>query len=355
MAKKIVLCCDGTWNKPEGKKGGGMPTNVLKIVRAILPSDSKGDNQIVYYDQGIGTGGLWDRFVGGATGWGISKNIRDTYRFLANNYNDDDEIYCFGFSRGAYTIRSFGGLLNTIGIMDKSQLGKLSMVYEYYKKHPDKRHKLKFYDEVQELIKTTKKVRMKFMGVWDTVGALGAPTPLLGLITRWFWVSFHETGLENVDYAYHALAIDERRGPFKPSVWTDAKNCQEMKQVWFPGAHSNVGGGYADARIADLAFAWMVKMATASGLEFNRDYIENEEYVNPGYEGKVYNSFSIFYHILRKYLRPIGKKYRDVEDDKNAVNEFMHQSAIDRYNKELLTYNPKNLKYGVENLPVENN
>lgn len=164
IGEKIIVCCDGTWNRPEKKIKGGGRTNILNIVRAIEPSDSNGKNQIVYYDQGIGTGGFFDRIIGGATGKGISNNIKEAYRFLANNYDENDEIYCFGFSRGAYTVRSLGGLIATIGILPKSDMDKLTMIYQYYKKPPLKRPKLDFYDEVESLKEKATKVRIKFMG-----------------------------------------------------------------------------------------------------------------------------------------------------------------------------------------------
>jgi uncharacterized protein (DUF2235 family) len=396
MNKKIIICCDGTWNKPEDDKPGRVPTNVLKLVRAIQPTDSGGNNQIVYYDQGIGTGGFFDKYIGGATGKGISGNIKEAYRFLANNFNEGDEIYCFGFSRGAYSVRSLGGLISTIGILPKSDLDKLTMAYNYYKKHPDKRKKYKYYDEIKELMKNTIKVRIKFMGVWDTVGALGAPTPLLGWLTRKLWVRFHDTTSRNIDYAYHALAIDERRGPFAPGIWTQCDDCKEMKQVWFSGAHSNIGGGYKDAGLSDLTFDWMLKMAENCGLEFNPEYLERK--VNANHKGKVINSFSLFYtfsqilylpyYVLRlfyllykflriknlifklfrikevpfklfrfknvpRYLRTVGGKHRDVDGYVEGMKEMIHQSVVDRYKSNMPTFNPKNLKHGIEHLPVE--
>jgi uncharacterized protein (DUF2235 family) len=350
MGKKIIICCDGTWNKPEKEIKGGGRTNILNIVRAIKPSDSNGKNQIVYYDQGIGTGGFFDRIIGGATGKGISNNIKEAYRFLANNYDENDDIYFFGFSRGAYTVRSLGGLISTIGILPKSNMDKLAMIYKYYKKHPEKRPKLDFYSEVECLKEKATKVRIKFMGVWDTVGSLGAPTPFLGWVTRKLWVGFHDTELRNTDFAYHALAIDERRGPFAPSIWTKAEDCQEMKQVWFSGAHSNIGGGYPDTGLSDLTFEWMVKMAEKQELEFNPEYLKNK--VNACYKGKVINSFTLAYKFLPMYIRPIGHKHRDVDGPHECIHEMIHQSAVDRHKENMPSFNP-NLQHGIENLPAE--
>ncbi|MCP4152706.1 MAG: DUF2235 domain-containing protein [bacterium] len=352
MHKRLIVCCDGTWNKPE-KSGKEQPTNVLKLVRAILPSDSEGINQIVYYDQGVGTGNILDRVVGGATGMGISTNILEAYGFLANNYRDGDEIYLFGFSRGSYTVRSLGQLIATAGLLKKGDLHKMPLVYKFYKKKPSKRQKLNCYDEVTELIKNKNTdVRIKMIGVWDTVGALGAPTPLLGWISRKLWVGFHDTGLSDVQFAYHALAIDERRKPFAPSIWTSHEEVEELKQVWFCGVHSNIGGGYSDTGLADIAFLWMVKMAKKRDLEFDPQYLT--EKVTPNHKGRLVNSYKGMYKLLgMKYLRPLGHIHLDVEEDREGVCEFIHESAVKRYKEQLETHNPKHFEHGIKNLKVE--
>jgi uncharacterized protein (DUF2235 family) len=244
MKKKIIICCDGTWNSPDQSSDGRpVPTNVVKLVRALNPIDANNVAQIIYYNQGVGTGDVVDKLIGGSTGYGISQNILDCYRFLANNFVPGDDIYCFGFSRGAYTARAFAGLVASYGLLPKQELDKLPIIYKLSRIVPEKRPKHKFYQEVESLKSISNKPRFKFIGVWDTVGALGAPTPMLGWITRKIWVGFHNTRLNNIDYAYHALAIDERREPFKPNLWTHAGDSKEMKQVWFSGCHSNIGGG----------------------------------------------------------------------------------------------------------------
>jgi uncharacterized protein (DUF2235 family) len=364
MKKRILICLDGTWNEPEEKSDGGVtPTNVLKLVRTVKPIDSEIVHQVVFYDQGVGTGGPVDKFLGGSTGLGISQNILDAYRFLAHNYNDGDEIFCFGFSRGAYTIRSFGGLIASVGIMPKRHLEHLPLLFKYYRTHPKKRGKIKNYDKVQELKQDAIKSPIKFMGVWETVGALGAPTPFLGWITKKIWVGFHDTELRNIQYAYHALAIDERRGPFAPSVWTDkGDDVEEVKQVWFSGAHSNIGGGYSDACLSDIAFRWIVKMAALRDLEFDADALTQVVHTDyPNWKKDPVNSYTTGYRVLEKlnvpmYLRPLGKKHRDVGEENVAVKEMIHQSAVDRFNNYKngrLSYNLENFEHGVNSLPVE--
>ena len=364
MKKRIVICLDGTWNEPEEKSDSGVtPTNVLKLVRIVTPIDSSGVHQIVFYDQGVGTGGPVDRFLGGATGLGISQNILDAYRFLAHNYNEGDEIFCFGFSRGAYTIRSLGGLIACVGIMPRQHLQHLPTLFKYYRTDPKKRAGLKSYDQVIKLKKDSIQSPLKFMGVWDTVGALGAPTPFLGWITKKIWVGFHDTELRNIQYAYHALAIDERRGPFAPSVWTHkGEDVKEVKQVWFSGAHSNIGGGYRDAALSDIAFRWIVKMAQIRDLEVDADVLRQIIHSNyPDWKKDPVNSYTTGYRILEKlnvpmYLRPLGKKHRDVDDARMAVGERIHQSAVDRfsgYKTGRLSYNLENFEHGVKTLPKE--
>ena len=359
--KKIMICLDGTWNEPEEKSEDGVtPTNVLKLVRTVKSIDSKGVHQIVFYDQGVGTGGQVDKFLGGSTGLGISQNILDAYRFLAHNYGEGDEIYCFGFSRGAYTVRSLGGLIASVGIMPKRHLEHLPILFKYYRTHPDKRRKLRIYDKVQKLKKDTTISPIKFMGVWDTVGALGAPTPFLGWITSKIWVGFHDTELRNIEYAYHALAIDERRRPFAPSVWTETTgDVKEVKQVWFSGAHSYIGGGYRDACLTDMAFRWIVKMADSCNLEFDTDTLKQVLHPDyPNWHKDPVDSYTMAYKILEKlnvpmYLRKVGKVHRDVKEDRPAVGEKIHQSAVDRYKGGLLSYNAENMGHGVKSLEVE--
>ena len=201
------------------------------------------------------------------------------------------------------------------------------------------------------------------MGVWDTVGALGAPTPFLGWITKKIWVGFHDTELRNIQYAYHALAIDERRGPFAPSVWTDkGDDVEEVKQVWFSGAHSNIGGGYRDACLSDIAFRWIVKMAESRDLEVDSGALKQVIHTDyPNWAKDPVNSYTTGYRILEKlnvpmYLRPVGKKHRDVGVERDAVKERIHQSAVDRFHKYKsgrLSYNLENFEHGVKTLPVE--
>jgi uncharacterized protein (DUF2235 family) len=348
--KKIVILCDGTWNTLDQV----IPTNVCKLKEALLPIDSRQVQQLVFYDQGIGTnGGFIDKYIGGATGMGISRNIKDCYQFLARHYQQGDEIYCFGFSRGAYTVRSFVGFVTSFGLLAEQELGQLDLLYDLYRESPAKRPHHKNFARVETLKARAITPRFKFIGVWDTVGALGAPTPLLGWISRKLWVSFHDTELRNADYAYHALAVDERREPFRPSIWTKVNDCKEMKQVWFSGAHSNVGGGYKDAGLSDTALVWMLKKAELRGLEFDQTYLSDPKKLQENYRGQLVDSYSSAYKIFGAYLRPIGQLHEDIGADKAGINEMMHESVVKRDGESLFTYNPRNTAYGLQNLPIE--
>lgn len=348
--KKIIICCDGTWNSPDQV----ISTNVCKLKKALLPVDSQQVRQLVFYDPGVGAnGGLIDKYIGGATGMGISENIEDSYRFLTDNYQEGDDIFCFGFSRGAYTVRSFAGFVSSYGLLAAEDFDQFKLIYDLYKTPPAKRASHKNYAKGEALKAKTVKPHFKFIGVWDTVGALGAPTPLMGWISRKLWVGFHDTELRNTDYAYHALAVDERREPFRPSVWTKADQCKEMKQVWFSGAHSNVGGGYKDTGLSDTAFSWMIKNAQLRGLEFDQSYLSAPQNLSENFRGQLVDSFSLAYKVFGPYLRPIGQLHEDVSVDRTGVNEMLHESVVKRNAAGLFTYNPENVAYGLKNLPVE--
>ncbi len=341
MSKRIVICCDGTWNKPASEEDERVvPSNVLKLVRAVLPRDADaGVEQVVYYDAGVGTGtfGIIDKYVGGATGLGISRNIQQAYRFLANNYVEGDEVYFFGFSRGAYTVRSLSGLLDTVGLLDKSDLRHVHRLYAYYRTRPDKRSQSKYHELVNSLERRT--IDITFMGVWDTVGALGVPTPMLGWLSRKLWVGFHDTGLSGIiRNAYQALAIDERRRPFAPAIWTRKPEGANVRQVWFVGSHRNVGGGYRDDGLSDVAFMWLANRARDCGLAFSPEYLSARVQPNPMAE--MEDSFTGIYRALGKLgMSPLVRKIADLQ----TSGEMIHESVISRLRMPELDYRPENL------------
>lgn len=325
-AKRIIICCDGTWNEPDE-----IPTNVTKLVRGIAPLSQDGVHQVVFYDQGVGTGGKFDRFIGGAFGSGLEKNVLDCYRFLTHNYQLGDEIYTFGFSRGAYTARAFIGLVNAVGLLEKSTLDKLKQAYKYYRTEPDKRPEALYADNYRPDI--------RMIGVFDTVGALGAPTRFLGKFTR-NWVGFFNTRIcAQVKYAYHALALDERRGPFQPDLWTGTlQDDQYMEQCWFAGAHSDIGGGYTESGLSDIALQWMVGKALALGLEFNQHYLDAQ--CKPDLSMSPHNSYSFSYKLLEKMGGGESVRYIYGDPANPPINVSIHDSVYQRVAKS--SYRPAN-------------
>ncbi len=331
MSKRIAICSDGTWNTPDMiVDGQPAPTNVTKMALAIAARDPSGNQQKVFYDKGVGTS-RFERIRGGALGLGLSQNIEDAYTYLVENYEEGDEIYFFGFSRGAYTVRSAAGLIRKCGLLKKEYAEKFDDAYSLYRNatHPT--------ETEAELFRRTysRVIRIKFIGVWDTVGALGIPLDAFRFINR-RW-QFHDVKLSSyVDHAYHALAIDEKRKPFQPAIWEQQPHAieqgQMMEQVWFPGVHTNVGGGFADAGLSDIAFTWMKDKAEACGLAFNSDYIARN--IKPDADGKLRDSRSLLYSLFGKYVRPIGK-------GKNS-NEAVHRSAVERM-EAVPKYKPRNL------------
>ncbi|ATX81236.1 Uncharacterized alpha/beta hydrolase domain (DUF2235) [Mariprofundus ferrinatatus] len=297
MSKNIILCADGT-----GNLGGSTPdTNVYKIYKAVDKhySDDNTSEQIAFYDNGVGTqkNRVFRAFCG-AFGWGFSRNVRDLYEYLARNYAPGDRVYLFGFSRGAATIRAFTGFIAACGLIDGKDLKRRdlkNLVEEKFKEYrKSKKGELRHIDEIKGVTHGT--IDIQFVGVWDTVSALGfprqkdAPDPLSLLIKTISPVvesitnviaphSFYNYDLtDNLRYAYHAMAIDDERAAFWPELWIeerihkvsgkkDAKTTVE--QVWFSGMHSNVGGGYGRAGIANVALYWMMKRPGLEELHFN--------------------------------------------------------------------------------------
>jgi uncharacterized protein (DUF2235 family) len=323
--KRLVVCCDGTWNR---RDAGRNVSNVAKLAEGVAAFGGK-VRQRVFYDAGVGTGGFWDRIVGGATGRGLEKNVLDAYRFLVANHRDGDEIFVFGFSRGAYTARSLVGMVRKCGILRRADEEGLREAYRLYRSgdHPDSEVATAF------RAKRSKETRVRFVGVWDTVGALGIPAgPFRSFNLRRH--GFHDVKLSRiVDVACHALAIDERRGAFQPTLWTTTPDPrQRVKQEWFPGAHSNVGGGYAEAGLSDVALRWMQDEAAAAGLAFTRGARQR---VRPDPLARLVDSRRGFWRLLPGGWRPIG--------DPAHQPQAIHASALQRHAHPAAKYRPRNL------------
>ncbi len=342
--KRIIVCCDGTWNTPDKtEKGTPLHTNVVKIAMATKAVADDGIVQAMYYDPGVGTSGNWlIRAFDGATGTGLSKNILEAYRYLITNYEIGDELFLFGFSRGAFTARSLAGLIRSCGILRLDAMNMIDHAFGLYRSRRSSTHPR---EKEATLFRRTYAVsdvtRIKFIGVWDTVGSLGNPLLLNGILSR--RNRFHDTDLSSkVDFAYQALAIDEKRRHFKATMWHGQAGAshQTLEQVWFVGVHSNIGGGYVLAALSDIALEWMVDKARRCGLDFEAINTKPDP-LHPREESR-----SGFYLLMPKFIRPIAQP----DDQNGPTNESLHPSVLQRYKNDR-AYRPKNLEDYFERFP----
>ena len=319
--KRIVICSDGTWNVPE-PTDASKPTNVAKISRALLPVALDGVQQLVFYDAGIGSKGFLDWLVPGHTGIGLWRKVLNGYRFIAENWSPGDEVYLFGFSRGAYTVRCLAGFLGAAGLLGELELISAWRTFEGERWSGPK-----------------SPLPIKLVGVWDTVDSLGLPIPMLRELTR-PRLRFHDGELgQHVANGFHALAIDEIRSAFVPVLWTnDPVPGQRIEQVWFSGVHADCGGGYAEDGLADLALNWMLRRAEECGLGFDRDYERREIHANP----------SQALHRERNGLHRILPVHERSVLEANPRTERIHWSAAARLDDPAVCYHPDNLRAALE-------
>jgi len=335
MKKRIVVCADGTWNRPEKDLDKDFPTNVLKLARAIKPVGNDKVPQQVFYDWGIGS--YYAKVSGGTTGKGINKNIMDDYRYIVQNYAPGDELFLFGFSRGAYTVRALVGMINNIGILKRPDARLIQQAFEHYKK-PGKTYSPSGEKSIAfRKTHSHPKREIAFVGVWDTVGALGIPFSFLGLLDR--KDEFYDNKMGPViKVARHAMAIDELRSDFEPTTW-EPRPGVDLKQVWFSGVHSDVGGSYApdkDTSLAsDYAMDWMMREAKKVSLSFEPHLGKN---LNPKPDATLHKSRKFIYRSKRPYYRPI---------DHGKGEILMHKSVKERWELDG-KYRPKNLKEYLE-------
>lgn len=293
--KRIAIFADGTWNSPEK----GEVTNVLQIARAVRPVGN-GVEQVAFYDWGVGT----DRkeMTGGISGEGIDKNIMDCYRFLVHNYHSGDKLYFFGFSRGAYTVRSLAGFIRNCGLLKRQHAGQIPAAYRLYRKRsklsgPDEAEAVQFRKDFAAANITP----IEFVGVWDTVGALGIPMPFWGTLGEREFL-FHDTEPSKiVQHARHAVSIDENREDFKPTLWSEKPHL-DLKQVWFAGVHSDVGGGYPERGLSQCACQWMIKETHKFGLQFEPHLVNA---LTPDAGDKQHEERRGIYLLRGKFIRDI--------------------------------------------------
>ncbi|MFL5862286.1 MAG: DUF2235 domain-containing protein [Solirubrobacteraceae bacterium] len=362
MSKRLVVCCDGTWNAPDERRTGvAAPTNVAKLALGLQIGD--GGGQRVYYEAGVGTTPD-DRVLGGVFGYGLSRNIRNCYRFLALNYEKGDQLFLFGFSRGAYTARSLAGLIRNCGILKAENADQVDDAFGFYRDRTSQTHPDAVASQIFREMYAHTDEDIYFIGVWDTVGALGIPTELPG----WDWLSQHVHGWEtlwgfhdpqlssHVKYAYHALAIDETRDPFKPTLWSQdpAAVGQTLEQVWFSGVHTEVGGGSSDSALSDIALLWMIDKAKACGLEFKPNCLTpggsdgGDGHVSPNYAGPLTDSRHGAWAAMHPYHRLTQVMVR------SAPDQFIASSAVRRAADEAVDYHPEGFDHYQHTVDVIN-
>ena len=329
--RDLIVCCDGTWNTPEQMdQGVPVPTNVVRLYNSLAERTSTGREQLRYYHPGVGTEGGWvQRLKEGGIGDGLARNIQSAYRWLAGNWQPGDRIFLFGFSRGAYTVRSLAGMLGTCGLADlrgceEGVLWKrVETVFTqgYRKGRPaaDWGKEWVFHEPVPG----DRRIPIELVGVWDTVGALGIPDDmaLLNVFDDRNQYTFHDTRLgASIRHARHAIALDERRETFEPTLWEDANDGDRVIQLWFPGVHSDVGGGYAETGLSDGALSWMIEQARTLGLEFRPGMLKQ---IHPDPRGVLHDSATGVFSHLRS--RP-----RSIPDLNGSADSLLHASVIDR-------------------------
>jgi hypothetical protein len=339
--KKIIVCCDGTWDRPDQTTDGvPCPSNVTKLYKALAAEDSGGVEQLRFYIEGVGTG-RWNRLLGGAFGAGLSKNVREAYRHIAENYEPGDEIILIGFSRGAFTARSTAGFIRNCGLLRPEYLDKVGEAYNFYRdRDPATEPNSPAAKSFRTEYAIDEDPRIRCVAVWDTVGALGIPLNGLRWVNffnrRW---RFHDTALSSrVDFAFQALAIDEKRNSFEPSLWHQQADAvgQTLEQVWFSGSHGDVGGGNLDASLADVPLMWIVeRLESACGVAFLPDGFSRppaDYLTRPNPLAQLTESWTGPWRILRPYARPLL----------TTDSEWIASTARRRYKRDD-NYSPANL------------
>jgi len=348
--KRLAIFLDGTFNTLNNN------TNVWRLKSLTVESGE----QRVYYSQGVGTQ-RGEVARGGVEGYGIDDEIIEAYTWLIQNFDDGDEIFIFGFSRGAYTARSLSGLISKCGVMKLGAPLSIEQLYARYRLYvaptikslQEKELPKNASIEDQWLVKYSCQTMITFIGVWDTVGSMGLP---LGSIeAKIHKYRFLDTHLRlNNENAFQALALDEHRRDFEPTFWTKTdkigvlgaaeRPINSVEQRWFVGAHANVGGGYPSDPLAQRPLKWLMEKAAACGLIFRDQVTIDTAQVAP----PVTDSYREFAHgvyrfVSRPFYRPVGPPPdKSTEETTSRINETIDGSVFERWRADD-TYRPPNL------------
>jgi uncharacterized protein (DUF2235 family) len=350
--KNIVIFCDGTWNFPDEQENGvPTPTNVVKLAQAVADNDAQGNPQRLYYDAGIGSSGSWlRRLFEGATGTGISENIVQAYTYLVHNFEVGDKLFLFGFSRGAFTVRSLAGLIRTAGILAPSSASRIGDAFALYRSRDPSTHPREIGPALFRRSHALQDITpIHFIGVWDTVGSLGNPL-LVGKITP--RNRFHDTKLSgHVRYAYHALAVDELRQNFAPTLWQEQEKQpdsppQTLEQRWFVGVHSDVGGGYPEQELSAIPLDWLRQKASDADLCIRPLPLQKNPF------GVKHESWQSFYRLIPEYHRPIGIDPTDPDTGRPMKTRQTIDESVWVRRHEDPNYRPQNLEEYLQRCPA---
>jgi uncharacterized protein (DUF2235 family) len=380
--KRIVVLIDGTWNKEATTGNTNVatldPGNRIMANAFIKAAAANGIAQRVHYHDGVGSeGDIFKKVLGGAIGVGLKEIIKDCYGFVVADYAPGDEIYLFGFSRGAYAARALAGLIGASGIQRQADDDTFEVAWQHYRVAPQVRAQPATANSAdQKAIADYKSLAAKqafhdtrtvtCVAVWDTVGSYGVPAGFgLAPLARYVALvrlGFHDTSFgDHVAVGLHAVGVDEHRRPFVPTFWTIAKGQQpkgHVEQTWFAGAHCNVGGGYPDHGLSDQALVWMVARVQAlTGLEFNAAAVRAG--TQPSIGGEVVDSTAGWPldHALphyRKVLSPVairhGYFFNSEDPTQEHINERVHWSVIEKHQSRVPPlYGPPNLPANISN------
>lgn len=343
--KRLAMFLDGTWNVVSDN------TNVWRFRSLIAQKSSDGAEQRAYYSTGLGTK-FGERIRGGMFGRGIDTAITSAYEWMIDNYEPGDEIFIFGFSRGAYTARSLSGFASKCGLLQRGAPLGVNQLYCRYRhieattlrelqRQQAEEGRRDFTLEENWMLRYSRAVPIKFIGIFDTVGALGVPFPIVRELIGAAY-PFLNTGLRrNNEYAFHALAIDEHRKAFSPALWTNKgatgvapRPIEKTEQRWFVGAHANVGGGCFNDRLAQLPFKWIERKATALGLAFIDAFPVEADAVISDITDSFRQFMKGFYSMFRlgsRFHREIGIAPKREGPGVKNINETIDASVFNRW------------------------
>ncbi|MGR9100160.1 MAG: DUF2235 domain-containing protein [Gammaproteobacteria bacterium] len=369
-SKRIVLCSDGT-----GNQGGvGEDSNVYKLYSAVELRHADLE-QLKFYDNGVGTNNnKIIRAVSGAFGFGFGRNVRDLYEFLAKHYRPGDEVYFFGFSRGAATVRAVTGFIDACGLVDLDMFPEVKgdpigtdlliwdifRLYERRLSNPEKAAEFKKNKAIHHPeFAPDGNLRIKFLGVWDTVSALGFPQDWSIVVEKFFALAdrlsdyvfphlFYNYRLnDSIEFAYQALSIDDERETFKPRLWRHGRG-RTVEQVWFAGVHANVGGGYPRTGLSNVALQWMMTKARGAGLVFQADAFK--QVCEQAHElGRLYDSRS----GLGAYYRYKPRDIKELAAEMDIETVKFHDTVFHRIDHGIAGYAPGNMPENIEIVTTE--